>query len=99
MKISLTKTKQDRLKNLIPEVSNCSKLRIRDISKVMGSFDAALPAITNGRLYMFYLQKLKNDLLKSCKGNFDAFVKLTSTAKVELCWWDTRKTYLLNPQN
>ena len=99
MKISLTKTKQDRLKNLIPEVSNCSKLRIRDISKVMGSFDAALPAITNGRLYMFYLQKLKNDLLKSCKGNFDAFVKLTSTAKVELCWWDTRKAYLLNPQN
>ena len=80
----MTKIKQDRLKNLIAEVSNSSKLRIRDISKVLGSFEAALPAFTSGRLYMFYLQNLKNDPLKLCKGNFDAFVKLTSTAKVEL---------------
>ena len=84
MKTSLTKIKQDKLKNLIAEVLNSSKLRIRDISKVLGSFEAALLAITNGRLYMFYLQKLKNDSLKLCKGNFDAFVKLTSTANVEL---------------
>ena len=41
---------------------------------------------------MFYLQKLKNDSLKLCKGNFDAFVKLTSTSKVELCWWDKHLT-------
>ena len=37
MKIPLTKAKQDGLKNLIPEVSNSSKLRIRDIPKVLGS--------------------------------------------------------------
>ena len=58
---SLTKTKQDDLKSLIAEVSNSSKLRMRDISKVLGSFEAALPANTNGRLYMFYSQKLEND--------------------------------------
>ena len=88
MKTSLTKIKQDTLKNLIAEVLNSSKLRIRDISKVLGSFEAALQAVANGHLYMFYLQKLKNDSLKLCKGNFDAFVKLTSTANVELCRWD-----------
>ena len=60
MKISLTKIKQDKLKNLIAEVSNSSKLRIKNISKVLGNFEEALPAITNGGLYMFYLQKLKN---------------------------------------
>ena len=54
MKTSLTKIKQDKLKNLIAEVSNSSKLRIRDIFKVLGSFVRALPAITNGRLYMLY---------------------------------------------
>ena len=37
---------------------------------------------------MFYLQKLKNDSLKLSKDNFYAFVKLISTAKTELCWWD-----------
>ena len=85
MKISMTKTKQDGLKNLTAEVSNCSTLKIGDISKVLGSFEAALAAITNGRLYMFYLQKLKNDSLQLSKGNFDGFAKLTSTAKTELC--------------
>ena len=92
MKISLTKMKQDKLKNLTTEVSNSSKLRTRDISKVLGSFEAALPAITNGRLYIFYLQKLENDSLKLCKGSFDAFLKLTSTAKVELCRWNKHLT-------
>ena len=51
----MTKTKQDGLKNLIAEVSKSSKLKIKDISKVLDSFEAALPAITNGHLYMFYL--------------------------------------------
>ena len=85
MKISLTKTKQDGLKNLIAEFPNTSKLRIRNIAKVLGSFEAALPSITNRHLYMFYLQKLKNHSLKLSKGYFDAFVKLTPTAKIELC--------------
>ena len=88
----MTKIKQDRLKNLIAEVSNSSKLRIRGISKVLGCFEAALPAITNGHLHMSYLQNLKNDSLKLCQGNFDAFVKHTSTAKVELCRWDKHLT-------
>ena len=44
-----TKTKQDGLKNVTAEVSNSSKLRIRDISKVLGSFEAALPTTDNGR--------------------------------------------------
>ena len=56
MKISLAKLKQDKLNNLIAEVSNSSKLRIRDVFKVMRSFEAALPAITNRCFYMFYLQ-------------------------------------------
>ena len=56
MKISLAKLKQDKLNNLIAEISNSSKLRIRDVFKVLCSFEAALPAITNRCFYMFYLQ-------------------------------------------
>ena len=83
----MTKIKQDGLKNLIAEFSNSSKLTISDISKALDSFESALGvAVTNGRLYMFYLQKLKNDPSKLSKENFDAFLKLTSTAKVDLCW-------------
>ena len=56
MKISLAKLKQDKLNNLIAEISNSSKLRIRDVFKVLCSFETALPAITNRCFYMFYLQ-------------------------------------------
>ena len=41
---------------------------------------------------MFYLQNLKNDSLKLSKGHFDAFLKLTSAAKIELHWWDKHLT-------
>ena len=54
MKISLTKTKQHGFKNLTAELSNSSKLRIRDISKVLDSFEAALAAVTNGCLYVLF---------------------------------------------
>ena len=30
------------------------------------------------------------------KGNFDGFVKLTSTAKTELCWWNKHLSFLQN---
>ena len=87
MKISLTKEKQDGIQNLIEEILKRSKLTIRDISQVLGNFEAALPAVGNGRIYMFYLQKLKNDSLKLSKGNFEAPVKLTAHAVTELHWW------------
>ena len=65
---------------------------IRDTSKVLSSFEAALPAINNGHSYMLYLQKLNNDSLKLSIGNLNTFVKLTSTTKIELCWWDKHLT-------
>ena len=65
---------------------------IRDTSKVLSSFEAALPAINNGHFYMLYLQKLNNDSLKLSIGNLNTFVKLTSTTKIELCWWDKHLT-------
>ena len=55
--VSLTDIKQQKIKTLIDETLQSKKLKIRQIAKVLGTFEAALPAITFGRLDMFYLQK------------------------------------------
>ena len=73
-------------------MSNSSKLMIRDISRVKGNSETALPAIANRHLYKFYLQKLKKDSLKLSKGHFDAFAKLNLTAKIKLCLWEKHLT-------
>ena len=57
MTVSLTDIKQQKIKTLTDETLQSKKLKIRQIAKVLGTYEAALPAITFRRLDMFYLQK------------------------------------------
>ena len=63
------------------------KLKIRQIAKVLGTFEAALPAIKSRRLNMFYLQKCKNKALKLNKDNYKGLINLTQNSISELQWW------------
>ena len=54
MTVSLTDIKQQKIKTLIDETLPSKKLKIRQIAKALGTFEAALPAIKIGRLNMFY---------------------------------------------
>ena len=65
MKISLTKIKQDKLKNLIAEISNSSKLRIRDMPKVRAILKQLYQLLLTGTFSFIYL-KLKVILKLSC---------------------------------
>ena len=58
MTVSLTDVKQQKIKTLIDETLQSKKLKIRQIVKVLRTFEAALPAIKFGCLNMFYLQKM-----------------------------------------
>ena len=58
MTVSLTDIKQQKIKTLIDETLQSKKLKIRQIVKVLRTFEAALPAIKFGCLNMFYLQKM-----------------------------------------
>ena len=87
MTVSLTDIKQQKIKTLIDETLQSKKLKIRQIAKVLGTFEAALPAIKFGRLNMFYLQKCKNEALKLNKGNYEGLINLTQNCISELQWW------------
>ena len=51
--VSLTGIIQQKIKTLIGEIHQSKKLKIRQIAKVLGTFETSLPAIKFGRLNMF----------------------------------------------
>ena len=44
MTVTLTKEKQEKLSVLIRQIVNYKPVKIRDIAKVLGTFEAALPS-------------------------------------------------------
>ena len=58
---SLTDIKQQKIKALISETLQIKKRKIRQIAKLLGTFEAPLAAIQFGLLNMLYLQKFKNE--------------------------------------
>ena len=87
MTVSLTDTKLQNIKALIDQILQSKKLNIRQIAKILGTFEASLPAIKVGPLNMFYLQKYKNEALKQNKGNYKGLMNLTENCISELQWW------------
>ena len=86
MTVSLTDIKQQKIKTLISETLQSKKLKIRQIAKILVTFEASLPAIKFGHLNMFYLQKCKNEALKLNKGNYEGLINLTENFISELQW-------------
>ena len=54
MTMSLTDIKQQKIKTLFDETFQSKKRKIRQIAKVLSTFEAALPAIKFRRLNIFY---------------------------------------------
>ena len=80
-----------------------AKNLIRQIEKILGTFEASLPSIKSGRLNRFCLQKCKNEVLKLNKGNYEGLIKVPEKSISELQWWQKNidsinDIYHLSPQ-
>ena len=71
--MSLTDIKQ--IKTLLDETLQRKKLKIRQIAKILGTFEASLPVIKFGHLNTFYLLN---------KGNYEGLINLTENCISEL---------------
>lgn len=60
---------------------------VRRLASLIGTLQAADPAIRVARLHFRYLQRLKISALKQAGGLYQAAVVLTDPAKAELTWW------------
>ena len=90
----MTDIKQQKIKTVIDETLQSKKLKIRQIAKVLGTFEVALPATKFGRLNMFCLQK--NEALKLNKGHYKGLINLTENCISELQWWQKKCFNLVN---
>jgi len=63
------------------------KASIRDVVKVIGILVSVVPAVQYGQLNYRNLELQKIEQLKSCKGNYNAKMKITESMKSDIKWW------------
>ena len=87
MTIALTDDKKAKVK------ANCQALlpkpntTITELARLIGMLVSCLPGVQFGKLHHRNLEIEKNLALRKHKGNYEAQLALSSTAKDELTWW------------
>ena len=87
MTVSLTDEKQIKIVKFIKALENKKDLKIRELAKLLGMCEAALPAVQFGRLNMWNLLQIKNISLKKSKGDYEKMCMLNAASCIELQWW------------
>ena len=93
MTVTLTDEKQTKIVEYIKVLENKKDLKIRDLAKLLGMCEAALPAVQFGRLHMWNLLKIKNNALKMSKGDYKNKCRLNDASHIELKWWIKNVSY------
>ena len=84
MLISLTQEKVNKLYDKIDTVLKTETPSIRAVASTIGSIISYIPAIQYGKLHYRDIENEKIIALKENRGNFDASMKLTKAAIVQL---------------
>ena len=97
MTIALTDDKKAKVK------ANCQALlpkpntTITELARLIGMLVSCLPGVQFGKLHHRNLEIEKNLALRKHKGNYEAQLALSSTAKDELTWWIENVDKAFNP--
>ena len=84
MSVRLTPLTQAKVLNLIKSIISKQTASIRDIAKLVSTLEARLPGVQFGRLYLWHLQRDKNEALKGAHSDYDTPCKLSGNAYSEL---------------
>ena len=74
-------------------MENKKNLKIRDLAKLLGMCEAALPAAQLEKLHMWNLLKVKNNALTRSKGDYESKCRLNDASRIELKWWIKNFSY------
>ena len=97
MTIALTDDKKAKVK------ANCQALlpkpntTITELAQLVGMLVSCLPGVQFGKLHYRNLEIEKNLALRKHKGNYEAQLTLSSSAKDELTWWIENVDKAFNP--
>ena len=73
----------DQCKNLL-RTRSCT---IRSLAEVIGTLVATEPGVELAPLYYKGLEREKAMALKDHRGNFEGWISLSDSAKIDLKWW------------
>lgn len=74
-------------------LNNTHQVKIRQVASVVGSLIAYSKGVKFGKLNFRTLEREKTQALKLCKGNYEAFMKITDFAKQELMFWIRKENF------
>ena len=97
VRLTLAPLKQEKVLDLIKNVISKQTVSVRDIAKLIGTLEACLHGVQFGRLYLWHLQHVKNEALKSAHSDYDVPCKLSGNAYSELKWWSENITDFFRP--
>ena len=87
MTVSLKETKKKNFRNLTSKTITKTFIKIRKPSQVIRKIVASLPGSMYAALYCRHIELNKQRELKSTKGNYEGYVKVTKESLSELTWW------------
>ena len=87
MKIYLTQDKAQKRKNACDKILAYSNPSTREISSLLGSMTASLPAVMYGPLHFKLIDMDKTSALQHAKGNFDMCIQLSDASLADIKWW------------
>ena len=93
MTVTLTDEKQTKIVEYIKVLENKKDLKIRDLAKLLGMCEAALPVVQFGKLDMWNLLKVKSNVLTMSKGDYESKCRLNDASRIGLKWWIKNVSY------
>ena len=94
MTISLTEAKIRNIRLQKTQLLDKNVLPIREAAQFIGTIVSCSIAVQYAPLFYKQLEIVKIEALKMSKGNFDAFMSFSDTAKKDMLWWmDKNRTY------
>ena len=97
MTIALTEDKKAKVKANCKALLPQTNTTITELAQLVGTLVSCLPEVQFGKLHYRNLEIEKNMALRKHKGNYEAQLTLSSSAKDELTWWIENVDKALNP--
>ena len=87
MLVYLPEKKQQCILDICSNLLHKSRCKLQDLASVIGSLISVFPATEFGQMHYRKLEMAKILGLKESFGNFNAFIELTNSMKLQLLWW------------
>ena len=87
MTFTLTIDKKAKVKAICKAMQHKHETTITELAQLVGTLVSSLPGVQFGKLHYRNLEIEKNIALRENKGDYEALISLSPSAKEDLAWW------------